>query len=191
MSKIIRNFKLFLIGIVTLFIVACGNNNADQYASYTGEQLNHRNQYMDHLKLMEINLMKSDEINDSAARHAIKVYADYAMFFPNDSLSANYLFKAGSIATGSKKYKQALIQYQTITSKYPNFKYVMESLYLQGFLLDNFMNDDAGAKLIYEKVIAKYPNTNCSRDAQLAINNFGKTDEQLIEEFKIKNKSKK
>ena len=36
-------------------------------------------------------------------------------------------------------------------------------------------------------MIEKNPNTNYASDAKAAINNLGKTDEQLIKEFKEKN----
>ena len=54
--------------------------------------------------------------------------------------------------------------------------------------MDNFLNDDAKAKIIYEEVIAKYPNLSYANDAKAAINNLGKTDEELIKEFEKKNK---
>ncbi|MCE3279043.1 MAG: hypothetical protein K0S44_1234, partial [Bacteroidetes bacterium] len=65
-----------------------------------------------------------------------------------------------------------------------------ESLYLQGYLLDNFLNDEVRAKAIYEQVIAKYPDMPYSADAKAAIKNLGKSDEELIKEFQKKNKGK-
>ena len=169
-------------------MASCGNNgNVEQK---TIAKAPPRDQYIAQIKTLEKEMHKSPEINNATANLAIKAYSDFAMFFPDDSLSPDFLFKAGEVATAAKKYKQALIYYQTITSKYPDYKYVKESLYLQGFLLDNFLNDDAGAKIIYEEIIAKYPTTNYAADAKAAINNFGKTDEQLIEEFKKKNSKK-
>lgn len=180
-----KNVKLFLGACIILLTASCGNKeNAEQKKIATEPP---REQYIAQIKKLEKEMHSAPEINNTTANLAIKAYTDYVVFFPKDSLAPDYLFKAGEIATAAKKYKQALVHYQTITSKYPEYKYFKESLYLQGFLLDNFLNDDAGAKTIYEEVIAKYPATNYANDAKAAINNLGKSDEQLIEEFKKKN----
>lgn len=174
-----KNVKLFLVASGAFLIVSCGNNkNLNQPP---------REEYIAHIKNLSNEMHDATAVNDNTARIAIQAYSDFAILFPNDTLAPAYLFKAGEIATAAKKYKTALGFYQTITSKYNDFKYVKESLYLQGFLLDNFLNDDAAAKIIYEQVIAKYPTTNYANDAKAAINNLGKTDEQLIKEFKEKN----
>ena len=56
--------------------------------------------------------------------------------------------------------------------------------------MDNYLNDDEQAKTIYEEVIAKYPTSTYANDAKAAIKNLGKTDEELIKEFKKKNGEK-
>ena len=183
-----KNLKLFLVASGALIMASCGNNkNAGQKAVVSSPP---REEYVAHLKNLEGEMHKMTALNEATARLAIQAYSDYATFFPNDTLAPACLFKAGEIATASKKYKTALSFYQTITSKYPDFRHVKESLYLQGFLLDNFLNDDAGAKIIYEQVIEKYPTTNYASDAKAAISNLGKTDEQLIQEFQKKNEKK-
>lgn len=183
-----KNVKLFLVASVAFFAASCGNSGQKTTPSGIGEPP--RDQYIAQIKKLEMEMHKLPEISNETSILAIKAYSDYAMFFPNDSLAPDYLFKAGQIATAAKKYKQALVFYQTITNKYTDFKYAGESLYLQGFLLDNFMNDDAGAKLIYEEIITKYPSTTIAKDSKAAIDNLGKTDEQIIEEYKKKNEKK-
>lgn len=183
-----KNVKLFLVVSIALLIASCGNNENAEQKTTVNEPL--RKQYVEQIKTLEKDMLQSTELNNTTANLVIKAYTDFVVIFPTDSLAPDFLFKAGEIATATKKYKQALIHYQTITSKYPEYKYLKESLYLQGFLLDNFLNDDAEAKVIYEQVIAKYPSTTYAKDAQAAINNLGKTDEQLIEEFKKKNDTK-
>ncbi len=183
-----KDLKLFLALSITILLASCGNNKNTEQKTSAKEPP--REQYIEQIKTIEKEMQKSPDVDNTTANSAIKAYSDYVMFFPNDSISPNYLFKAGEIATAAKKYKQALALYQNITSKYPDFKYIKESLYLQGFLLDNFMNDDAGAKIIYEEIISKYPGTTVANDSKSAINNLGKTDAQIIEEFKKKNQKK-
>jgi len=144
-------------------------------------------QYLTEIKKLEDEMHQSLKLNDVTAGLAIKAYSDYAGLFPDDSLTPDYLFKAAEIATATKQYPQALTYYKSITDKYPNYTYKQESLFLQGYLLDNFLNDDAKAKIIYEEVIVKYPESTYANDAKAAITNLGKTDEELIKEFKKKN----
>ncbi|MGZ4057304.1 MAG: tetratricopeptide repeat protein, partial [Bacteroidia bacterium] len=121
---------------------------------------------------------------------AIKAYYDFISMFPDDSLSPDFIFKSAEIATATQQYPQALQDYQTIENKYPNYKLYPESLFLQASLLDNFMNDDAKAKVVYQKVIDKFPASSYANDAKAAISNMGKSDEELHKEFMKKNKEK-
>lgn len=181
-----KKIKLVLSVGVALFVASCSNTEQPEQ---TAEKFNKtlREQYLTEITKLEGEMHKSPEINNVTAGLAIKAYSDYAGFFPDDSVTPDYLFKAAEIATATKQYPQALIYYKWITDKYPNYTYKQESLYLQGYLLDNFLNDEVKAKVIYEEVITKYPESTYANDAKAAINNLGKTDEELIQEFKKKN----
>jgi TolA-binding protein len=188
--------KLILALVIVLTAVSCGNNeNAAQKETTQTETPaltppQPREEYISQIKKIEGEMHNAMEVDMTTANSAIQLYTDFATYFPNDSLAPEYLFKAGEVATGAKKYKRSLELYQTIAQKYPNYKHMMQSLYLQAFLLDNFLNDDAAAKTIYEEIISKYPNTNYAKDAKAAIEHLGKTDDQLIEEFEKKNEKK-
>lgn len=181
-----KKIKLIVAAGITLFISSCSNEQPKQQDPAV---LLHENSIAE-IKKLETEMHKSAEINNVTAGLAIQAYSDFAGNFPDDSLSPDYLFKAAEIATATQQYPQALTYYKTITDKYPQFKLNRESLYLQGYLLDNFLNDDAKAKLIYEQVITKYPTSSYANDAKAAIDNLGKSDEELIKEFKKKNGEK-
>ena len=185
-----NKIKLIVITGIVVFITSCSNNTEQQQQNTEAPVKPLREQFLEEIKKLEGEMHKSAELNNVTAGLAIQSYSDYAKNFPDDSVTPDYLFKAGEIATAIQQYPQALSYYKTITEKYPQFKMIKESLYLQGYLLDNFLNDDAKAKLIYEEVIAKYPSTSYANDAKAAISNLGKTDEELIKEFKKKNKEK-
>jgi outer membrane protein assembly factor BamD (BamD/ComL family) len=183
-----KTTKLILSITIFAVLVSCGTTEtAEQKVEVKTPP---REECIAKIKELEAEMFKAKEIDNTMATTAIQAYTDFVGYFPTDTLSPDFLFKAGEIATAAKKYKQALSHYQNITTNYPYFKHVKESLYLQGFLYDNFLNDETAAKTIYQEVIAKYPNTNYAKDAEAAINNLGKTDEQLIEEFKKKNAKK-
>jgi TolA-binding protein len=138
---------------------------------------------------LEKQMHLSTTLNPELGKSAIQEYLRYAALYPEDSTaSAEFLFRGGEIATAIHAYPNALHCFEMITTTYPSFEHVRESLYLQGYLLDNYMNDDAKAKGIYEQFLAKYSSGSYVADAKAAISNLGKTDEELIKEFEKKNK---
>ncbi len=183
-----KHLKTVLISGLFFFVASCGNNTLPSSPETTQPEI--RKQYIDKIKKWEEEMHKSLTLDNVTAGLAVKSYDDFVKMFPDDSLSPDFLFKAGEITTATKQYPQALMYYQNITHKYPKYKLVDVSLYLQGFLLDNYLNNDAKAKEIYEEVIAKYPNSNYATDAKAAIGNLGKSDDELIKEFKKKNGQK-
>lgn len=184
-----NKIKLYIIAIISLLIVSCGSETqTKQQIPVSKDSI--RSQSIKQIKKFEAEMHQSMELNNVTAGLAIKSYSDFVKLFPEDSLCADFLFKAGEIATATKQYPQSLMYYKNITDKYPNYKNYSASLYLQAFLLDNYLNDDEKAKLIYDEVIAKYPATIYADNAKMAIRNLGKSDEDLIKEFKKKNGQK-
>ncbi len=183
-----KTSQLILVAAALLIVISCGTDKKEEQEKSLNKPP--REEYITQIKNLEGEMHKAVEIDNNTANLAIKAYTDFVTYFPEDTLAPEYLFRAGEVAMAAKKYRRALEYYQTITQTYPNYKHVTESLYLQAFLLDNFINDDAAAKSVYEEVITRYPSANYAKDAKAAIENLGKTDEQLIEEFEKKNKDK-
>ena len=181
-------FKFIIVGAVVVVVSSCGNDEPVKEVNKEEVAINIRESFITQIKKYEADMHKSQELNPAVASSAIQIYGEFAKNFPQDSLTPDFLFKTAEIQTAMQQYPQSLATYQKITTGYPNYKLFPESLYLQGYLLDNFLNDDAKAKTIYEEVIAKYPNLPYANDAKAAINNLGKTDEELIKEFEKKNK---
>ena len=183
-----KSITLFFLACIMLFVASCSNNNSP--APTEAFKTDARAKMINNIKNEETEMHKSMQLNNVTATLAIKAYDDFAKQFPDDSLAPDFLFKAGEITTAIHQYPQSLMYYQNITKNYPKYKLYDVSLYLQGFLLDNYLNDDIKAKVIYEEVIAKYPNSSYANDARAAITNLGKSDEDLIKEFKKKNGQK-
>ncbi len=140
------------------------------------------------IKKIEKQLHTDHVLNANTGKAAFQQYMNYASTYPDDSIAPDYLFKAGEIATHLKDYEKALNCYELISTHYPAYPYLRESLYLQANLLDNFLNDDSQAKQKYEEFLLKYPTGNFTEDAKAAITHLGKTDEELIKEFEEKNR---
>ena len=190
----ILKFNLLL--FISLLLGACGNSeqtidgkNTDTVSIKKTKQLS-REEYIEQIKKTEAELFQSTEIDRDKGAKAVKLYALYAMLFPTDTISAHFLFKAGEIATATKEYNEALSYYETIEKNYPNFVHKDAALYLQAYVYDYLINDDQKAKMVYERLATKYPKSIYSNDVQAALNNLGKSDEELIKEFEKKNKQK-
>ena len=140
------------------------------------------------IKKLELKMKGETQLDNATATQVIQRYTDFSVAFPNDSNSADYLFKAGEVSTAIGKYPQALSYYQTICNKYPNYKYVVESVFLQGYIYDTFLKDTAKARTYYQEVITKYPNATFAQDAKSEIQNLGKSDDELVKEFEAKDK---
>ncbi|HEY0030500.1 MAG TPA: tetratricopeptide repeat protein [Bacteroidia bacterium] len=182
--------KLKYIGLLVIILVvaSCGNDKApEQEAARPNDSIP---EIQNKIKALEAEMHSSMEINNATAANAIKLYHDYAKMYPEDSITPDYLFKAAEIATAVQQYPQALNDYETITEKYPSYKLMQESLFLQASLLDHYLNDDIKAEGVYEELIKKYPTGIYAVDAKAAIQNLGKTDAELHEEFKRKNGEK-
>ncbi len=177
-----------IIGLVAL-LASCGTDTAPKKeGGITKDSV--RKMSIARIKKLEGEMHQTMELNNVTAGLALTAYTEFANLFPDDSLSADFLFKAGEVATAIKQYPQALSYYKNITDKYPTYKNYVMSLYLQGFLQDNYLNADDKAKEIYTQVLEKYPTSTFANDAKAAIQNLGKSDEQLIKEFKKKNGQK-
>jgi hypothetical protein len=182
-----KYIKFIVASYLLILFSACGND-VNQKTGKSQEAI--REELLKAVELQEAEMHKSPELNIAVAGVAIKAYYDFTTMFPEDSLTPDYIFKSAEIATATKQYPQALAYYQTIEEKYTSYSLYKESLFLQASLLDNFINDDAKAKVVYEKLIAKYPSSSYANDAKFAIANLGKTDEELHKEFMKKNGEK-
>lgn len=182
-----RIIKAVFFTAVILSAISCGNE--EKPVEHPKRELP-RQLFIDRIKKYEAEMHKSLQLDPNLATMAVREYDDFAKNFPSDSLTPDFIFKAGEISTANQQYNQALMYYERITTKYPAFKLAAESLYLQAYLLDNFLNDESRARAIYEQVIAKYPSLPYAEDAKAAIKNLGKSDEELIREFQKKNKGK-
>ncbi len=126
---------------------------------------------------------KDVKMNTKTAREIISQYRYFAEKFPDDSMAAEYLYKAGDVSSGINAYTNALEFFSAITQKYPQSSKAAYSLFLQGYINENNLHDTAKAKQFYNDFITKYPAHEMAESAKFSLLNLGKTPEQIIAEF--------
>ncbi len=187
-AKMTNKRKYFVFAFVVLIISSCGSD--DKSVEQNVLSKDPKAEILNRIKNLEDQMHRSEKIDNVLAGQALQIYHEYSQAYPTDVITPDYLFKAGEIATAIQQYPQAYSHYKTISEKYPTYKMVQESLFLQASILDNYLNEDDKAKVVYEDLIKRYPESSYASDAKAAISNLGKSDEDLIKEFKKKNKEK-
>jgi tetratricopeptide (TPR) repeat protein len=124
----------------------------------------------------------TQQVDRKAAMELIVLYEQYANTYPDDTLSAQYLFKAGDYANGTGDYMSA-IRYYKMCSEYEDYSRKEIAFFLQGFIYENQLHDLDKARAIYSEFLERYPNHHLARDVEFSLQNLGKTPEDLIRMF--------
>ncbi len=187
--------KLLSVVVITVIAVSCGSDKTEQQTIADKKDtvvINHKScvTYYAEAKAIDSVLMKATNLQKDVAERAINAFNLYASECGNDSLAPVYLLKAGQVAQSIGNYKQAEILLKKCCDTFPNFRNRGAALFVLAQLYDdvNMLNNEAEAKKIYEDIIKTYTKSAWERDAKASIQNLGKTDEQLIQEFLKKNK---
>ncbi len=125
---------------------------------------------------------KDHSINPNKARDVITLYRYYAEKFPEDTVSADYLFKAGDVSSGINAFQNALEFFHIVSEKYPNSSRAGYALFLQGFINENTLGDTASARKYYQEFIKRYPKHEMTESAEFSLQHLGKSAEDVVKE---------
>jgi len=130
-------------------------------------------------------LMRALTLDKTVATKAINDFNAYASNCKTDSLAPVFLIKAGQVAQAIGSFTQAQAMLNKCINEHTQFKNREAAIFLLAQLYDDpkMLNNEEEAKKLYEQVISEYPKTSYATDSRAAIQNLGKTDEQLIQEF--------
>lgn len=188
-SKIIIPF-LNLSVLVMLITMACGNDKSNTTSNEVNKPTlaTARERYVHMIDSIESKMKatRNMPLDHGTAMFAMRVYDEYSSYFPDESKSPEYLFKAGELANSLQLPQPALGYLNRLLNKYPNYKNAPYALFMQGMIYDDQLKDTANARKIYTKVIEKYPESQLAKDAEASIQNLGKSVEELVREFEKK-----
>lgn len=137
------------------------------------------------IKTAEDTLFASSEgfIDKAKALELVDLYVDYTNSYPDDSMAVEYLFKGAEFCLNLGEGQRAITLYDRVISEYPDFMKIPECLFLKGYVYENYLGDLDNAKAIYLEFIEKYPDNEFADDAEISIQNLGKSPEELIKQF--------
>ncbi|HBB93007.1 MAG: hypothetical protein A2X22_11300 [Bacteroidetes bacterium GWF2_49_14] len=118
----------------------------------------------------------------------IQAYTDFANTYPDDTASAEYLFKGAEIAMNMKMSGMAIEYYKRIVDSWPGYSKVGYCIFLQAFILENDLKQYDQATKAYEDFLNRFPDHVLAKDARMSIQNMGKPIEELIREWETQNK---
>jgi len=150
-------------------------------------------QEKDHDKLLRL----EKALNDSAASFdkakAIELrnaYLEYIKSWPQDSMNAAYTFKGAEFSMSLREFQKAIELFQRYYKAWPENPKAADCLFLVGFIYENELKNYNEARNSYAEFIQKYPQHPYADDAEILIQNLGKSPEELIREFEAKNAEK-
>lgn len=162
----------FLIAIVISVVVSCKSEQqkfTDRITQSEKELFSDSSQTVDHKK----------------AEQMISLYKEYADKFKDDTLAAEYLFRAGDVSNGIGKYRDAVELYGKC-SRINNYSKQAVAFFLQGFIYETQLGDTTNAKRYYEEFLVRYPNHKLAEDVKFSLANLGKSPEELVKMFEEK-----
>ena len=133
----------------------------------------------------------SMELDKSLAFKGIAAYQDFVKKYPDDTLSAEYLFRMSDLQRSVGDNGKAIESLTQICKNYNSYKKIPECLFLQGYYYQEFFADTVTAKGFYKELISKYPTHAFADDAKALMSMFGKSEEDIIKSFEQNAEAKK
>lgn len=107
----------------------------------------------------------------------------YAISNPSDEKAPEFLFKAAETSRTIKNYPKALEIYDWIYNSFGSYSKSGQALFLKAFTLDNDMKKYDLARPVYEAFLAKHPDDVFAKDTKFLLENLGKSDNEIINNF--------
>lgn len=131
---------------------------------------------------------KKGVIDAKEAANIINLYTSFADQYPEDQKSPSFLFKAADVSINVFHSQKTIALFDRVLNEYPNFDKAPQALFLKAFTYENYLNDMGKARITYELFLSKYPDHSFANDAQVSLNNLGKSPEEIIRAFNELNK---
>ncbi len=126
---------------------------------------------------------KTNRVDAQAANDFMEIAEAYAQLRPQDTLTPDLLFQAADVAGAVRDYERSLAYFEQINTAYPDYSRASQALFMRAFVLDSELKRYPEAKALYEAFLQKYPNDELAPSAKFSLQNLGKSEEEIIQEF--------
>jgi tetratricopeptide (TPR) repeat protein len=166
-----KQYSIVLILISALFISAC---NKSQSLLQT------------EISEMEKSVESNNKLDTANCDSLISLYKNYCVLYKDDTICADYFFKAAELSAKAGKYQQAIELYGN-TQRFPVYRKVARALFMQGFIAENNLGDKNAAREYYNRFLIKFPQHKMANEVKMLIQSLNITDEMLIQNLKRQN----
>jgi outer membrane protein assembly factor BamD (BamD/ComL family) len=174
-------FYVFLIFVLALNACEWGGTNSQQKAE---EELS----LEESIAMLEEELFNSEalKLDRRKALELIRLYEQFVNTYPDDEASPEYLFKAADISMNMRRPKATISLFDRMLLEYPDYEKSPSALFLKAFVYEDQLQDYENARINYELFLSKYPDSEFADDAEVSLQNLGKSPEELIRQFEQK-----
>lgn len=146
----------------------------------------------DSSKITAIEEQLKDEARPDKAKlvELLNLYTSYADKYPEDTLAQLYLYRGVNLCMGMGNGQKAMVLIDKSINKYPNGSRLAEIVFLKAYVYENYIGRLGKASELYRDFINRFPDHELADDALIAIQNMGKTPEELVKEFEARNSQK-
>lgn len=135
------------------------------------------------VQIAEAEKQLAESYHAEVVNHLVALYQEYATKYAEDSLAAEYLFRAADGNMRLQKGEAALANLDMIINNYPNHRRVPESYFVKGLVYEDVLFDVEAAKTAYYEFVALFPSHELALTASIAISYLGKSPEEIVASF--------
>jgi len=179
---------LFLFTVILLVIVAgCHRNSGNLLLQQKGKKQTCVLQLLQQID----SLGNLGECYTTIAKDYIAKAEDFFDTYPEDPMSAEFLYKAGLIAMTVAKIaecqeetdfygQKALTLFDEIQRVYPDYVNIKNCMLNKGVVYDDILHDYENAEIHYKEFIARYPTDSLAINIEAYLHFLGKTPEEIL-----------
>ena len=187
--KIATSTRLALMGaFIALFVYSCSNNGSEDPENKSLRTQAELSTTIDSLKGKLSDPMSNEEAM-LLSQELKQSCLEFVDVYPKDDRCADYLFIASRAANGLGEYEESLKILNRIKKGYVGYVKMPEVYFLYAFTLDEDMEKKEEAKEAYLDLISEFPDEPLSAQARVLLEQLYMSDEELIEMWKMKEKT--
>jgi len=185
-----KRFFLFVF-ILSIFITSCYR---EPCSNLLQEKVKSQTAVIQLLQQID-SLAVVGEYNATIAKDYIIKAEEFCSAYPEDPMSAEFLYRAGLIAMAVAKFadnndetelysQKALTIFDDIQRVYPDFQSIKNCVLNKGVVYDDILHDYQNAEIHYREFIARYPTDTLAMNIESYLQFLGKSPEEILNNTK-------